>query len=201
MLRVGLTGGLGCGKSFVGKTLVSLGAHLIQADELGHQVLMPKGEAYGPVLNEFGSEILDDDGFIDRRKLASVVFGDREKLAKLNAIVHPAVGRLQERVVADIAQTEPDAIVVVEAAILVETGSYRKFDRLIVTECTPEQQVQRAMHRNGFTEAEARARIERQLPREEKTRVAHYVIDTSGTKEQTVEQTRELYRSLRSLQK
>ena len=200
MLRVGLTGGLGSGKTFVGKTLESLGAHLIQADELGHQVLMPQGEAYGPVLNEFGSEILDDDGFIDRRKLAGAVFSDPQKLAKLNSIVHPAVGRLQARLISEIERTEPDAIVVVEAAILVETGSYRNFDRLIVAECTPEQQVQRAMHRNGFTEAEALARIERQLPPEEKRRVAHYTIDTSGPKERTVELTGEVYRLLRSLQ-
>jgi dephospho-CoA kinase len=199
MLRVGLTGGLASGKSFVGHALADLGCHLIEADELGHQVLLPGAEAYDGVVNEFGVEILDQDGFIDRRKLAVLVFEKPERLAKLNTLVHPPVGVRQARMIAEIAKTDPKGIVVVEAAILVETGSYRRFDRLIVVVCSLEQQIERAMKRKPLTREEVLARLSRQLPLEEKVRVADYVIDTSGTKESTLEQVRVVYSSLRSL--
>jgi dephospho-CoA kinase len=199
MLRVGLTGGLASGKSYVGHCLADMGAYLVQADEIGHQVLFPDGEAYAPVVQEFGAEILDEARNIDRRKLAAVVFHDPDRLKKLTAIVHPAVVRREDQIIAEIAKSAPDAIVVVEAAIMVETGSYRKYDRLIVVICSPEQQMERAMHRESYTREEVLARLERQLPLEEKKRLADYVIDTSGTKENTLEQTRAVYRSLRGL--
>ncbi len=199
MLRVGLTGGLACGKSFVASTLASLGCHIIEADELGHQVLLPDGDAYQPVLGEFGTDILDQRRFIDRRKLGTYVFGDPEKLKTLNAIVHPAVGRRQAQLMAELEKADPKGIAVVVAAILVETGSYLRFDRLIVAACTEQQQVERAMHRDSYTREEVLARLSRQLPLEEKKRVAHFIIDTSGTKEQTIKQTRQVYQSLRSL--
>jgi dephospho-CoA kinase len=201
MLVVGLTGGLACGKSFVGKKLAELGCHLIQADELGHEVLLSTGEAFQPVVNEFGPGVLNENGEIDRRKLAAMVFNNPERLAKLSAIVHPAVGRLQNRTMAEIAKTDPEGIVVVEAAIMVETGSYNKFDRLIVVVCTQEQQMERAMHRGQYAREEVEARIARQLPIEEKKRLAHFIIDTSGSKENTEEQTRQVYQALRSIKK
>ncbi len=199
MLRIGLTGGLASGKTFVGHALVELGCHLIEADELGHQVLMPGAEAYDPVVNEFGDEILDEDRHIIRRKLGALVWDQPERLAKLNGFVHPAVIARQQRIIAEITQRDPAAIVVVEAAILVETGSYRRFDRLIVVVCTFEQQVERAMRRGAYSRQEVLARLNRQSPLEEKVRVADYVIDTSGAKEQTLEQVKSVYRSLRSL--
>lgn len=199
MLRVGLTGGLASGKSFVGHALADLGCHLIEADELGHQVLLPGAEAYDGVVNEFGSEILDQDGFIDRRKLGALVFEKPERLAKLNSLVHPPVVARQARMIAEIEKTDPKGIVVVEAAILVETGSYKRFDRLIVVVCSLEQQIERAMKRKPQTREEVLARLSRQLPLEEKVRVADYVIDTSGTKESTLEQVRVVYDSIRSL--
>jgi dephospho-CoA kinase len=199
MLRVGLTGGLASGKSFVGHALRDLGCYLIEADELGHQVLLPGAEAYSAVIATFGSEMVDQDGFIDRHKLADMVFGEPELLAKLNSLVHPPVFQRQEKAIAEIAHRDPAAIVVVEAAILVETGSYKRFDRLIVVVCRPEQQLERAMKRGAYTEEEVRARLSRQLPLEEKVRVADYVIDTSGPKEHTLEQVRALHSSLRSL--
>lgn len=201
MLRVGLTGGLASGKTFVGKALRDLGCRLIQADELGHDVLLPGREAYDAVVNEFGNEILDQDHVIDRRKLGSIVFHDAQKLAKLSSIVHPAVIRREQDMIARIAASDPHAIVVVEAAILVETGSHLRFDRLIVVVCTPEQQMERAMKRDAYSKEEVMDRLSRQLPLEEKRRMAHYVIDTSGTKESTLEQTRAVYESLRSLEK
>ena len=199
MLRVGLTGGLASGKSFVGEALADLGCRLIEADQLGHQVLLPDGEAYAGVVREFGPDILDREGFIDRKKLGALVFGNPELLEKLNRLVHPPVGERQARMIAEIAQREPQAIVVVAAAILVETGSYRRFDRLIVVTCTLEQQIERAMKRGPYSREEVLARLSRQLPLEEKVRLADYVIDTSGTKENTLEQVRAVYNSLRSL--
>jgi dephospho-CoA kinase len=199
MLQVGLTGGLASGKSFVGHALAELGCHLIEADELGHQVLLPGGEAYDAVVNEFGEEILDQDRHIVRRKLGALVWDKPERLAKLNSIVHPVVIAREEAIIAKIARQDPAAIVVVESAILVETGSYRRFDRLIVVVCTVEQQVERAMKRSAYSKQEVLARLSRQLPLEEKVRVADYVIDTSGPKEQTLEQVKSVYNSLRSL--
>jgi dephospho-CoA kinase len=199
MLRVGLTGGLASGKSFVGHALRDLGCYLIEADELGHQVLLPGGEAYDAVIHEFGEEILDEDRHIDRHRLGELVFGKPDLLAKLSALVHPPVAERQAKAIAGIAQSDPPAIVVVEAAILVETGSYKKFDKLIVAVCTPEQQMERALKRGAYTREEVLARLSRQLPLEEKLRVADYVIDTSGTKENTLEQVGKLYESLGSL--
>jgi len=199
MLLVGLTGGLASGKSFVGHALAELGCHLIDADELGHQVLMPGAEAYDAVVNEFGEEILDDDRYIVRRKLGALVWNNPERLAKLNGLVHPPVIAREQQMISEFAKRDPAAIVVVESAILVETGSYRRFDRLIVVVCTLEQQVERAMKRGVYSKEEVLARLSRQLPLEEKVRVADYVIDTSGAKENTLEQVSTLYESLRSL--
>jgi dephospho-CoA kinase len=201
MLRVGLTGGLACGKSFVARTLESFGCTVVRADELGHEVLLPGGPADGPVLEEFGPGILAEDGAVDRKKLAALVFDNPERLAKLNSLIHPAVIRREEELFAQAQQRDPNAIAVLEAAILIENGSYKRFDKLIVVVCAPEQQVARAMHRDGCSEEEAHARLRRQMPVEEKRKYADFVIDTSGTKENTVEQTRSLYERLRSLAK
>lgn len=198
MIRAGLTGGLACGKSFVGRVLEELGCHLIRADELGHQVLAPGGEAYGPVVEQFGPGILDAAGLIDRKKLAQEVFGNPDRLALLNSIVHPAVFRREEQFMDEIAARDPNGIAVVEAAILIETGSYRRFDCLIVVVCTEEQQIERAMHRDGATLEQVAARIRNQMPLAEKRKYADYVIDTSGLKQDTMEQTRRVYEALRS---
>jgi dephospho-CoA kinase len=200
MLKVGLTGGLGCGKSFVGEALASYGCFVIQADELGHAVLARDGEAYGPVLQEFGSDILGSDGEIDRPVLASRVFDSPERLARLNALVHPPVLRREEQLIAGFAAREPHGIAVVEAAILIETGSYRRFDRMILVICLEEQQVERAMRRPGGRLEDVRARLKRQMPLEEKRKFADYVIDTSGEKEATLRQTRDVYESLRRIE-
>jgi dephospho-CoA kinase len=198
MLRVGLTGGLACGKSFVGQALANCGCFVIQADDLGHAVLAPGGEAYEAVIRELGAEVLPD-GQIDRRKLAARVFGDREALERLNALVHPPVIAREEKMIAEFAAHEPKGIAIVEGAILIETGSYRRFDRLIVVSCREEQQVERAMHR-GATEAEARARLSRQMPLAEKRKLADFVIDTSGDKQDTIRQTCAVYAELRRIE-
>ena len=200
MLKVGLTGGLACGKSFVGEALKGMGCLLVRADELGHQVLAPGGEAYEPVVAEFGREILDAGGAIDRRALAARVFGQPERLSRLNALVHPAVIRREEQQIAAFAEREPDGIAVVEAAILIETGSYKRFDKIILVTCKEDQQIERALRRDGAVDSDVRARLSRQMPIGEKRKFADFVIDTSGDKEDTLRQTRAVYQALRSVE-
>jgi dephospho-CoA kinase len=200
MLKVGLTGGLGCGKTFVGEALVDLGCHLIQADELGHQVLLPTGEAYVDVVREFGQGILNADGTIDRKRLAAEVFGKPERLETLNRLVHPHVFRREHELMEQLAQSDPRGIVVVEAAILIETGTYRNYDRLILVECEEEQQIERSLKRDHTDRNEVLARLSRQMPLAEKRKFAHYVIDTSGSKEQTLRRLREVYDALRRIE-
>ena len=201
MLRVGLTGGLASGKSHVGRALAELGCAVISADELGHLALEQDGEARAPVIREFGSGILDERGRIDRRKLAAEVFGDPDRLKLLNSLVHPVVIRREEELIAQAAARDPKGIVVVEAAILIETGSWRRFDRLILAVCPLEAQVERAMSRDGITREQALMRIARQMPLEEKRKYAHYVVDTSGAREETYKRTLAVFESLRSIRK
>jgi dephospho-CoA kinase len=198
MLKVGLTGGLASGKSFVGAALEALGCKLIEADKLGHEVLMPGGSAYASVARAFGRGILGPDGSIDRKRLALEVFANKERLQLLNSLVHPEVRKRTDELIAEYAASDPDAIVVVEAAIHIETGGYKRFDRLIVVVCEEKQQIERAMAR-GATLEEAMARLASQMPLAEKRKYADYVIDTSGAKEETLRQTREVYNALRSL--
>lgn len=197
MLKVGLTGGIASGKSFVGEALASYGCLLIQADELGHQALAPGGEAYDAVVREFGAEILTAAGEIDRRALAARVFGAPDRLARLNALVHPPVVRRENELIASWAAEHPDGIAVVEAAILIETGSYKRFDRMILVTCREEQQIERAMRREGALLEDVRARIGRQMSLDEKRKFADFVIDTSGEKEDTLRQTWAVYDALR----
>ena len=200
MLKVGLTGGLACGKSFVAEELARLGCYVVHADEIGHEVLSPGGEAYGPVIEAFGRAILTAEGRIDRRLLAAQVFSSPERLAQLNALVHPAVFRREDRLIEEFAARDPHGIAVLEAAILIETRSYHRFDSMILVTCGEEQQVERAMRRDGAFEADVRARLSRQMPLQEKRKFAHFVIDTSGDKDDTIRQTRAVYQALRSTQ-
>ncbi len=203
MLRVGLTGGLASGKSFVGRALADLGCFLIEADALGRQVLEQGGETYDHVVAAFGKEILDPDGRINRKRLAAIVFSDQpdshQQLTKLNSLVHPPV-KVRERALAEeFARDHPDGIAVTEAAILIETGSYKEYDRLIVAVCRPEQQIERAMERDGASREEVLNRLRRQMPLEDKVKYADFVIDTSGNKENTLQQVQVVYDSLRTI--
>jgi dephospho-CoA kinase len=201
MLKVGLTGGIASGKSFVGRVLEELGCRLLRADEVGHAVLAPDGEAYGAVVAEFGGGILRDDGAIDRKKLGAIVFADPARLTVLNSVVHPAVFQRELDWLTAIERNEPEAIAVIEAAIMIESGSYRRYDRIVIAVCSKEQQIERAMSRDGITREQVEQRLARQMPLEEKIRYADYIVDTSGSKEATRKQTETVYRSLRSLKK
>ncbi len=197
MLTVGLTGGYASGKSFVAGELERLGCRIIYADHLGHAVLDRGGEAYAPTVDAFGPEILLPDSSIDRKKLASLVFHSPELLAKLTGFVHPAVIRLESQMLQEFEAQSPNGIAVIEAAILVETGRYKAFDRLVLTACSEETQVTRAMKRDGVTRQEVLERTANQMPLDEKKRYADYVISTDGPKEATAVQVRQVYEQLK----
>jgi dephospho-CoA kinase len=191
MLRVGLTGAIATGKSTVGAILRELGCHLLDADKIAHRMFEPGGAAYDGVVAEFGSGILTTDGRVDRTKLGAIVFADTARMARLNAIVHPPVLAALDREFAAIEQVEPHAIAVVEAALLIEAGYKSKLDVMVVTWCTPEQQLARLMQRDaakGLIIEQARQRIAAQMPAEEKRRMGDVAIDCSGTIEHTREQ-------------
>lgn len=188
---------MGCGKSFVAAELQRLGCHLIEADRLGHAVLAPGGEAYDAVVRQFGPHLLQADGSIDRRELAAEVFDNPERLALLNALVHPPVKAREKALLDALEARDPHAIAIVEAAILVETGSYRNYDRLIVVVCNETTQLERAMARDGATLKDVQARLSRQMSLMEKQKFADYIIDTSGTPDDTLRQTVKVYSALR----
>jgi dephospho-CoA kinase len=199
MLKVGLTGGYASGKSLVARHLQNLGCLVIYADLLGHQALSPTGEAYLPTLELFGDQILNPDATINRKKLAAIVFNAPDKLKQLNAIVHPAVFRLEQQALIGFESQNPKGIAVLEAAILIETGGYRELDRLIVTSCQPETQITRGMERDHITREEAMQRIARQLPDADRVRFANYVIRTDGDPNQTIAQVDSIHSELRQL--
>jgi dephospho-CoA kinase len=198
MLKVGLTGGMACGKSFVATALAELGCHVIEADEVAHDVIAPGGEAYDTVVTAFGAEILDDHKRINRSLLAAKVFGDPAQLDRLNAIVHPAVRTRALREFAAIGSRDPRAIVIYVAAILIESGAYREVDKIIVVSCAREQQIERAMSRPGASQASVLARLDRQMSLEKKKEFADYIIDAGGDRENTLRQTEAIYQRLKS---
>ncbi len=198
-MKVGLTGGYATGKSLVAAELERLGCHLIYADKLGHAALSPEGAAYRPAIALFGREILSPDDTIDRKKLASIVFGSPELLEKLTALVHPAVFALEEKMLADFAARDPRGIAVIEAAILVEARRHTFFDKLLLTSCSVETQIARGIKRDGLTREQVTARLAKQMPVEEKMRFADYVIDTDGPKEATLRRVKTVFQDLKKL--
>jgi dephospho-CoA kinase len=183
MLKVGLTGGLACGKTTIAAMFQKRGAHVVLADEIAHHLLDPGTAVHKRVVATFGPEILNPDGTISRPRLADLAFHGR--IQELNAIVHPAVIRAQEDWMEDVGRREPHAIAIVEAALMIEAGAHKRFDKLITVTCGFEQKVQRTALRMGVSEEAARAEVERrmkaQLPDEKKAALADFVIDNSGT--------------------
>jgi dephospho-CoA kinase len=188
MLRVGLTGGIASGKSTVAEIFREQACAVIEADLLAHDYLKPENPVSQEVVREFGPGILDASGKIDRAKLGELVFGDAQKLARLNAIIHPRVLSEIGRRLDKLSKPGGPSVAVVVAALHVETGYHKSFDRLVVAWCRPEQQVERLILR-GLTREQAEKRIASQLPIQEKRRLADDVIDCSGTMEETRRQT------------
>jgi dephospho-CoA kinase len=200
MLKVGLTGGIATGKSYIVSVLREFGCAVLDADVVAREVVEPGKPAYQDIVNEFGQEILQSDGALNRSALGAIVFGDETKRLRLNAIVHPRVFEAQEVWMNDIAARDPQAIVVIDAALMIETGSYKRFDKVVVVHCRPELQLARLMERNQLPRAEAESRIAAQMSSAEKLKVADYAIDTSLGFEDTRRQVEALYASLRQLQ-
>ncbi len=200
MLRVGLTGGVACGKSTVGAMLARRGAHFLQADTLAHQLYLPGTPVYDAVVRAFGDDILRSDGLINRTALANKAFPDR--VAELNAIVHPAVIEAQNRWLAEREAEDPRGIAVLEAALLIEAGAAKDFDMIIVVTCSFEQKVEHYAHRAGISQEAARREVERrsaaQWSDEEKARHADYVIDNSGALEETERQVERVWGEMRT---
>ena len=190
MLTVGLTGGISSGKSTVAGLLQQRGCAIIEADLLAHEYLQPENSVSQEVIREFGAEILDPTGKIDRAKLGELVFGHAERIERLNAIIHPHVLKEIARRLQELQRTGETGIAVVVAALHIETGFYKTFDRLAVAWCRPEQQLERLLSR-GFTSQQAVRRIASQMPMEEKRRLADDQIDCSGTLQETTRQTDE----------
>jgi len=185
MLRIGLTGGIASGKSTVCGLLQKQGCFIIDADKVAHELLLKGQPCYDPVIEAFGVKILDTAREIDRLKLASIVFEDQAELEALNKIVHPHVIR-QILAQLDMMETKhPLGTVVVDASLMIESGFHKSFKRLVVVACIPARQIERLISRNGLSEAQARQRISLQMPLEQKLRFADYVIDNSGSLEET----------------
>jgi len=208
MLKVGLTGGIASGKTVVGEMFVAQGAHLVEADRIAHSLMQPGEPVYHEVVREFGHGIVNPDGSVNRSKLAEAAFGSPgadkgpARVADLNRIVHPAVIRGQEEWMHTISLQDPAGVAIVEAALLIEAGAAKRFDRLIVVTCTLEQRIERFAKRQKLSLETARAEVARriaaQLPDEEKIKAADYVIDNSGPLGRTGEQVQQIWEKLRA---
>lgn len=209
MLKIGLTGGIAAGKSVIGEMFVALGAHLVQADRIAHSLMQPGEAVYNEVVRHFGRHILNPDCSVNRAALAEAAFGPAggagkgvSRIEELNRIVHPAVIRSQEEWMHAIGLQDPQTIAIVEAALLLEAGAAKRFDRLIVVTCNAEQRAERFARRQNLDLTTARAEVARrmaaQLPDEEKVKAADYVIDNSGTLEHTRQQVQSVWEQLKS---
>ncbi len=202
LLKVGLTGGVACGKSTAGEMFVARGARLIKADEIAHQLMRPGQPVYREILRHFGNGVVDADGAINRQKLAQAAFGGG-RVEELNRIVHPAVIAYQDRWMEEEGARRRDAVVIVEAALILEAGVEQRFDKIIVVTCRPEQKAARFAARQSISQEAAQAEVERrqkaQRSDEEKVRAADYVIDNSGPLPETERQVDAVWRQLKQL--
>jgi dephospho-CoA kinase len=198
-MRVGLTGSIATGKSFVSSVLKELGAHVIDADLLARKVVEPGTAGLQAIVNRFGSDVLRVDGSLDRAKLAHLVFADAAKRETLNAILHPLIFVEQDEWLNRQEAEDPNAIAVVDASLMIESGGYKRFDKLVVVHCRPEVQLERLMVRDKLSREEALKRIGSQMPQEEKLAYADFRIDTSAGFADTRHQTEKLYEQLKAL--
>jgi dephospho-CoA kinase len=195
-LLVGLTGSIATGKSTVSRMFAHLGARVIDADLLAREVVMPGQPAYARIVEEFGPQVVQEDGSLDRKALGASVFADAAKRKRLEEITHPAIGLRQQRILSVLDEEAFEGVVIWDAALLFEGGGVAKMDRVVVVYADPETERRRLMERDGLSDADARARIASQMPIAEKAKLAHHVIDNSGTREETERQVRAVYGAL-----
>jgi dephospho-CoA kinase len=196
MFIVGLTGGIASGKSLVARVFKDLGATVIDADRIVHELLEPDQDAWSEIVRHFGQDVQRADRTIDRRKLGAIVFNDPQKRSWLNACLHPRVFSVYTTQVAHLRMRTPDAMLFFDAALLIESGYHRTVDRVVVVYAEPEQQVERLMARDKYSREEALLRIRSQMPLGEKRVLADHVIDNSGTREETERQAKDLFARL-----
>jgi dephospho-CoA kinase len=201
MLRVGLTGSIGVGKSFVASVFEELGCHVVDADQTAREVVMPGTTGLKALTKAFGEEVLNPDGTLNRKQLGAVVFADDSQRQRLNHILHPFIIARQDEILSEWEKDDPQGIGIVDAALMIESGGYRRFDKLIVVHCRPEVQLERLMLRDQLSRDEAQRRIDSQMPQEAKQRFADYLIDTSDGFEPAREQTTKVYQELLRLRK
>ncbi len=197
MLKVGLTGSIAVGKSFVLGVLAELGCRVLNADVTAREVVAPESPGLQAAVDAFGTEILLPDGGLDRARLGSLIFADEQKRLRLNSILHPFINARQDEQMRKWESEDPKGIAVIDAALMIESGGYRRFDKLIVVHCRPEVQLQRLMSRDGLDREQAEQRIKAQMPQEEKKKFADFLIDTSDGFESAQEQTEAVYQQLR----
>lgn len=198
-LRVGLTGSIAVGKSFVAKNFAELGGHVLDADQTARLVVAAGAPGLSAVVAGFGPEVLKPNGTLDRARLGSIVFADEEKRRLLNSILHPFIIAAQDEELRRWEKEDPEGIGVIDAALMIESGSYRRFDKIVVVHCRPEIQLERLMARNNLLRGDAERRIAAQMPQDEKMRYADYLIDTSEGFDDTRRQTRAVYEALRAV--
>ena len=198
MLRVGLTGGIATGKTTVARMFVNLGCHLLDADAVVHTLFTPGEAVHRAVVDAFGDRVLASDSSINRAVLGEIVFNDPVARERLNSLVHPAVIARQKLWLDELETRDPAAIGIVEAALMVEVGTYKNYDKLIVVVCSPDEQRRRLRERAGLSEEQIEARIRSQMPMDEKAKYANFVIDNSGSLEATRDQVARVHRILSS---
>jgi dephospho-CoA kinase len=199
MLRVGLTGSIAVGKSYVTSVFAELGCHVLDADQTAREVVEPGSAGLNAVVDHFGRDILTNDDTLDRQRLGELIFANTYQRQVLNSILHPFIIARQDEVMREWEQSDPTGIGIIDAALMIESGGYKRFDKLIVVHCRPEVQLERLMLRTGLPLAEAQQRISSQMSQEEKQQYADYLIDTSDGFESTRQRTHEVYQKLRAI--
>ncbi len=199
MIVVGLTGGLATGKSSVARLFQDCGTIVIDADVLAREAVEPGRPAWRDVVRVFGKKVLQADRALDRRTLGRIVFGNRVKLQKLGAIVHPRVAREQNRLTREIARKDPDSVIIYDAPVLIEAGAHKRVKKIIVVAADQAPQIKRLCNRSHFSRAEALRRIRSQLPLAQKLKLADYVIDGTLSFEQTKNEVQRIYAELEQL--
>ena len=195
-ILTGLTGGIATGKSTVSAMFAHLGARVIDADLLAREVVAPGQPAHAAIVKEFGPEVLQADGYLDRKRLGAIVFADAERRKRLEAITHPAIRQRQARILSVFEEEAFEGVVIWDVALLFETGGDAAMDKIVVAYADEATELERLMARDGIGEAAARARIQSQMPVAEKAKRAHYVIDNSGTRAATQAQVRQVFQAL-----
>lgn len=198
LLKAGLTGSIAVGKSFVCEVFRELGCHVLDADRTAREVVEPGTPGLQRIIEEYGTAVLTADGRLDRPKMAAIVFADEAKRLLLNSIIHPLVFEAQEKWLAERSSEDPHGIAIVDAALMIESGGYKRYDQLIVVWCEPEIQLERLTMRDRLPEAEAKKRIAAQMPQSEKKRYADHLIDSSKGFEDTRRQVHLVYEKLKS---